>query len=627
MRDRTLFSFALVILWGTSGAMADPCSDFSPQRRPYFGDTHIHTRYSQDANWRMGSSQTTPEDAYRFAKGEPISLPPYDAAGNSLRSLQIQRALDFAVVTDHAESMDVVRICDDPSSPGHKSWICRKNQMLVAAAQLAGRYIPGVEVLCAVGSPECTAATVAVWQDTIEAAQQHNEECDFTAFIGYEWSGINGGSNMHRNVVFRTDDVIEKPISALDEFHVEGLWQALDVQCRDAAIDCEAITIPHNSNLSEGKMFSARMGDGQLMTDAVIRQRSRYERLAEIVQHKGASECYYGPEFSADELCSFEQLPYSNFFGKYFEPLREPPANDSRYLREALREGLRLENTMGHNPFVPGFIGSTDTHIAAPGAVEENNYGGNHGAQVIKGRGEQPQLPDRVEQNAGGLAVLYAAENTRDALFAAMQRREAYGTSGTRIQLRFFGGWNYPATLCEQPDLVSQAYAAGVPMGGVLPTMESASNAPMFVVSAAQDVGTEQLNGTALQRIQVIKGWVDSDGSSRETVYDIAGNAENGSSVDLNTCEAIGEGAQRLCSVWRDPEFDAGSNAFYYARVVENPSCRWQQHICVANAVNCASPDTVPEGLEGCCDASVPKTIQERAWSSAIWYRQPADED
>lgn len=615
-------AIALSFCIGCSAQAAEPCADFSELRQPFFGDTHIHTSYSQDANWRMGSSQTTPDDAYRFAQGERISLPPYDGAGESLRSLQIQRPLDFAVVTDHAEGLDVVRICDDPKYPNNDAWICRKNQLLVAAAQAASRYVPGMDVLCAEDTPECMAATLAAWGDTIAAAQQHNDDCAFSAFIGYEWSGTQGGSNMHRNVVFRTDEVIEKPISALDEQHVEGLWQGLDRQCRDADIDCEAITIPHNSNLSEGKMFSVLMGNGAPMTREVAQQRSRYERLAEILQHKGDSECYYGPDFTADELCNFEKLPYSNFLGKYFEFLREAPANDRRYLREALREGLRLEDQLGHNPFVPGFIGSTDTHISAAGAVEENNYAGNHGAQKIIGRGDKPQLPDRVEQNAGGLAVLYAQENTRNSLFAAMQRREAYGTSGPRIHLRFFGGWAYPQELCGQPDLVQQGYAGGVPMGGVLPAPKISTAAPTFLISAAQDPGTEQLDGTALQRLQVIKGWVGSDGKSHERVYDVAGSLENGASVDLTTCAATGDGFQNLCRVWRDPDFDSKINAFYYTRAIENPSCRWQQHICAANNVDCANPDTVPEGLAGCCDSGASRTIQERAWSSPIWYRQ-----
>jgi hypothetical protein len=610
----------LITAVGTQAHAEVPCPDFTAERRAYFGDTHVHTRYSQDANWRMGSTQTTPDDAYRFARGERISLPPYDAAGNSLRSLQIQRPLDFAVVTDHAEDMGIVRICEDPDYPGFDAWVCRKNQIVAALSQKAAQYLPGVDVPCSGPSAECDAATTAVWQDTISAAQTHNSHCEFSTLIGYEWSGTLQGSNMHRNVLFRSEDVITRPISAREAPHVEALWEGLDRKCRDAVPGCEAITIPHNMNLSEGKMFSARMGNGEAITSAVALQRARYERLAEILQHKGSSECYYGADFAADELCNFEMLPFSSFLGKYFPLLREPPVNDSRFMREALREGFRLEQELGSNPFAPGFIGSTDNHTSTPGAVEENNYGGNHGAQVIIGRGEKPQLPDRVEQNAGGLAVVYAEQNSRDALFDAMQRREAYGTSGTRIQLRFFGAADFPEDLCSRPDLVAQGYRHGVPMGSELTTTEEA---PVFVVSAAQDPGTPQFPGTALQRIQIIKGWVDADGSSREKVYEIAGQPDNGASVNLDTCEPQGEGFQSLCQVWQDPDFDSTSNAFYYTRVLENPSCRWQQHICAANQVDCSRPEAVSEGLRGCCDTSVPKTIQERAWSSPIWWRRP----
>ena len=361
--------------------------------------------------------------------------------------------------------------------------------------------------------------------------------------------------------------------------------------------------------------------DGKWQPDHsdVAQRRSRYERLAEIYQHKGDSECYFGADFAVDELCSFEKLPYSSFLGKYVSVLREPPANDSRYMREALREGIRLQQVLGVNPFTPGFIGSTDSHIGAPGAVNESLYKGNHGAQHILGDGSQPQLPDRVEQSPGGLAVLYAEQNTRAALFDAMLRREAYGTSGTRITLRFFGGWGFPVNMCQAADFAALGYRDGVPMGGELPVQHAAA-APVFAVSALQDTGTAHSSGTSLQRIQVVKGWVDESGASREQVYDIAGNANNGAKVNLSSCEPVGNGFPRLCGVWTDPDFDPKHNAYYYARVLENPSCRWQQRICSANRVTCDDPDAVPAAFAGCCDTTVPKTIQERAWSSPIWY-------
>ncbi|WP_116367698.1 DUF3604 domain-containing protein [Parahaliea mediterranea] len=593
------------------------CDGARAERRAFFGDVHVHTRYSQDANWRMGNTGIGPEEAYRFARGARIALPPYNAQGHSERSLQLARPLDFAAVTDHAEGLGEVRLCSDPNYSGPGASQCGAGVVTRLVRSLLARVLP-IERLCAPGDGACQAATADAWQDTLAAAQRHNAPCEFTTFAGYEWSGMEGTANLHRNVLFRGAAVPAAPISAREAARPEQLWQALDEQCRDGLDDCQALTIPHNANLSAGRMFSPVDADGEAMPLAVARQRARYERLAEIVQHKGDSECYGGPGAS-DELCAFEKLPYGSFAQKYLPLLGEPPADDARYLREALREGLRLQREHGVNPFTPGFIGGTDTHIGAPGAVEEGQYGGHHGAQHIAGDGAAPQLPDRVEQNPGGLAVLYAEENTRAALFRAMQRREAYATSGPRIQLRFFAGADFADDLCEQPDLLQQAYAQGVPMGGELDATVGAQ--PAFLLSAASDPGTAQAPGGLLQRLQVIKVWVDADGQSREAVFDVAGSPDNGATVDLHSCAPSGPGHRRLCSVWRDPDFDPGMSAAYYSRVVENPSCRWQQRICAANRVDCASPDAVPEGLEGCCDDSVPRTLQERAWSSPIWYR------
>jgi len=296
--------------------------------------------------------------------------------------------------------------------------------------------------------------------------------------------------------------------------------------------------------------------------------------------------------------------------------LAEPPANDSRYLREALREGLRLERSLGINPFAGGFIGSTDSHIAAPGGVEEGNYGGHHGAQNIDPSAPlSAQLVDRMEQNPGGLAVIYAEENTRESLFAGMQRREAYATSGPRIGLRFFAGADFDDGLCDSRQLLESAYRNGVPMGGELSA--ALPGGPEFVVSATADP-----EGLALQRLQVIKVWVDGDGTSREQVVDVAA-ANMDAGVDPSSCEPIGAGPSSLCTVWRDRDYEAGQSAVYYARVIENPSCRWHTRVCVANRVDCASPDTVPEGLRDCCSADTPRVIQERAWSSPIWLKAP----
>jgi hypothetical protein len=616
--DRKVWGGATALLLACTASLATAqCNDHTPLRRAYFGDIHVHTSYSLDAAWRMGA-QATPDDAYRFAKGAEISLPPFDAAGNSDRKVQLDRPLDFAMVADHAESLATVRYCSEFDAEEDKPWLCDTGPMALTFAGMLGRVVPGISIPCADDSPECLKAGAAVWQDTISAAQQHQDDCEFTAFIGYEWSGSAGRSNMHRNVVFRSDAVLARPISSRDEKHVEGLWQRLDEQCRDGGKGCEALTIPHNANLSQGKMFSELMSNGEALTAEVAERRARYERLAEIIQHKGASECYYGAGMEADELCAFERLSFSTFAGKYFPLLREEPANDSRYLRNALRNGLALEKSLQVNPFAFGFIGSTDTHVAASGAVAENYYVGHHGDQKMKENIDKPQFVDVVEQNGGGLAVLYAEENTRASLFDAMRRREAYATSGPRIGLRMFGAWDLPGNLCEQTDLVEQGYRQGVPMGATLRPPENAQ-APRFVVAASADPGTRNLPGTPLKHVQIIKAWLDKEGNSHEKIYEIAGDAKSTASVNLDDCSQTGQGHQRLCAVWQDPDFNADDNALYYSRVIENPSCRWQQYVCNANNVSCDSSENIPEEFSACCDGSVPKTINERAWSSPIW--------
>ncbi|MFV0275700.1 MAG: DUF3604 domain-containing protein [Parahaliea sp.] len=611
----------LAIGWTLAGGVQAACDNASAERRAYFGDLHVHTSYSQDANWRMGNTRVTPDDAYAFARGARVGLPPFDSQGHSLRSAQLERPLDFLAVTDHAEALDQVRVCEDPDFDGPGAGMCRSGFGWRLFKDALSRVLP-VQTLCPPGDARCAAAGLAVWQDIIAAAGKHHVDCEFTTFIGYEWSGTAGSSNLHRNVIFRNEAVLERPLSTRKVRTPEALWDALDAQCRDGIAGCEALTIPHNPNLSEGRMFSPLTVAGEPLSPMVAEQRVRYERLVELVQHKGESECYGGVG-AEDELCRFEKLPYGSFLQKYFPILAEPPADDSRYVREALREGLRLERTLGQNPFVPGFIGGTDTHLGTGGDVAEGRYQGHHGARHIAGDGSLVQLPDRLEQNPGGLAVLYAQENTREALFAAMRRREAYATSGPRIQLRFFGGWDYPGDLCERVDLITRGYAQGVPMGGVLEGAAGGGRSPRFIVAAVADPGTAQAPGGLIQRLQVVKGWVGGQGASREQIYDVEGWAGGKATVDLDTCEVSGPGGKRLCTVWQDPEFDASQNAFYYSRVVENPSCRWQQRICATNRVNCADASSVPEGLEGCCDDSVPRLIQERAWSSPIWYQAP----
>jgi hypothetical protein len=375
------------------------------------------------------------------------------------------------------------------------------------------------------------------------------------------------------------------------------------------------LAIPHNSNVSGGLMFRDVRSDGAPLTRTDAERRARLERLLEVSQHKGDSECRGG---GSDELCGYEKLPYTRMEQMATPRMWQPPAQGS-YAREALAEGLRLGRKLGANPFAFGLVAATDTHLATPGNVDEDRFVG-HGAGTVSARLGVPPLPDRIDFNPGGLAVLWAEENSRDALFEAMRRREAYGTSGPRIEVRFFAG-DYDAALCEARDFAAAGYARGVPMGGDLPAR---GTAPAFAVSALKDPGTLDGPGNDLQRIQIVKLWLEGE-TPREAVFDVAGDAGGGAGVDPLTCNPTARGATKLCAVWRDPAFDPATPALWYARVVENPSCRWNAWACLAAQVDCSNPDGVAEGLEPCCDPAVPKTIQERAWTSPIFYTPPEE--
>jgi hypothetical protein len=348
------------------------------------------------------------------------------------------------------------------------------------------------------------------------------------------------------------------------------------------------------------------------------------------MQHKGDSECMLDPG-APDEACGFEKLasPYMTaYFGD--QPLR--PVD---FVRNALERGLALEQKLGTNPLKYGMIASTDTHLATPGLTKERGHPGHGGGGKHARDGVPPGLPDDLLFNPGGLAVLWAEENSRDALFEAMLRREAYGTSGTRPVLRFFGGWGYSSGLCDAPGLAARGYAEGVPMGGDLrlpavagstPAVAGSTPAvgrvtPTFVVSALRDPDPF---AAPLQRIEIVKGWADGE-KLHEEVLLVAGGP-NDADVDLATCERRGAGADRLCSVWSDPSFDPTLPAFYYARVLENPSCRWSQWACLEAGVDCDDASTIGEGLEPCCSDSHRPTVRERAWSSPIWYSPEAAE-
>jgi hypothetical protein len=598
------------------------CANASPLRQPFFGDLHVHTRYSLDASTQ--GTRTTPAQAYQFALGERIGVQPWTDAGTALRSMQLSRPLDFAMVSDHAELIGEVQLCNTPEAEGYRSWECMVYRNWPRGAFYLFNATAGLRQahlgLCGENDKLCRRAALEPWRETQAAAERYYDRsaaCTFTTFVGYEWTGMNpsSGGNLHRNVVFRNAEVPRLPASYIDVSFAEDLWASLDRTCNGQEGGCDSVVIPHNSNLSAGFMFSGLNDHGSAMSKEYAATRARFEPLVEIMQHKGASECYFEAGVTEDELCAFEQLDKDNIAG-----FDDPPTPDTGFVRKALADGLAHEQSLGVNPYQFGHIASTDTHLGTPGAAQEDEYLGHGGAGMPAGVEVPPGLPDVLLYNPGGLAVLWAHENSRDALFDAMRRREAYGTSGPRIVSRFFAGWNLPADLCQAENPIERAYAEGVPMGSILPNGQTPERRPTFLVAASQDAGTSDSPGTPLQRLQVIKGWLDAGGQRHERVLDVAGDVNNGATVDTKTCKTAGPGFADLCSVWVDEEFDPNHRAFYYSRVVENPTCRWSQRLCVAAGVDCSRPETISADFENCCAAEHRPVVQERAWSSPIWY-------
>ncbi|MCA9771573.1 MAG: DUF3604 domain-containing protein, partial [Myxococcales bacterium] len=560
----------------------EPCAAFNPLRNVYFGDTHVHTALSLDAGTQ--GTRLRPDDAYRFAKGERVGIQPHDAEGNPLRTLQLSRPLDWAMVSDHAEWLGELHICATPGLEGYDSATCGLlrddpataffilNAALACEPDNVGRFTD----ICGEDGARCVQETSTLWkeiQDAAEAAYDRTSACAFTAFVGYEWSGSPSTENLHRNVVFRNAQVPAIPTSYFDEPYPEGLWDALDRDCLDAGTGCDVLTIPHNSNLGSGRMFAPFDRNGDPFTRAYAERRAGFEPLVEIYQHKGDSECLPGAGV-ADELCRFEKLPFDNLgasnLGEAFYQL--PTQID--FVRDALKRGLLFGETLGANPFRYGIIASTDTHIGTPGAVNERTFPGHGGA----GKPSRDALPvglvDIVGFSPGGLAAAWAEENSRDAIFEAFRRRETYGTSGPRMTVRFFGGWNYPANLCARGDFVRAGYRGGVPMGADLEAEED--KAPAFLVWAMRDP-----SAAWLQRVQIVKGWVEN-GELKSRTFDVVCSdgikpdrktgmcRDNSAKVDMTTCKPVaGTGAAQLAATWSDPTFDAGKRAVYYVRVLE----------------------------------------------------------
>ncbi len=594
------------------------CRHHQPGRQVFWGDLHVHTAVSMDA-WMFGT-RPRPSDAYRFARGEAIGIGPQDADGRPMREVRIERPLDFAAVTDHASGAGGVRLCTTRTSAVYDSDECRAYR---SPLQIQGRPLAEIvrdirqrteqglssRAVCGEDGARCRGAMADVWDETRHAAEAWNDTspaCEFTSFVAYEYTATPNLTKIHRNVIFRNATVPPVPISYDDEPTAVGLWRALRRQCLDAGTGCDALAIPHNANLSNGNLFAIEYGDATTVEAQaeVARLRAGLEPLVEMQQMKGDSECRNGMWNvlgDTDELCDFEKIRAPD----------TPDCEDGRgqgalgntgcisrrdFARYALVEGLMEAERIGVNPFAVGFIAATDGHDGTPGAVEEWRQDLLVG-QPTPGPGRNP----------GGLAAVWAEENSRESLFEALRRRETYGSSGPRISVRFFGGFGLPAGLCEDPALVQKGYAHGVPMGGTIASGE-AGGAPTFVVNALRDQGTAEHPGGLLQRVQIVKGWADADGRIHQRVTDVAGGS-NDAGVDPATCAPSGAGADALCGTWTDPDFDPTRGAVYYARVVENPSCRQTGWACRPG-----------EGRPAWCDLpGLVATVQERAWTSPIW--------
>jgi len=621
------------------GPEAAPCADNQPLRKALWGDLHVHTAFSNDA-WNYGV-RVMPEDAYRYAFGGKVELPVEgDPKG---RLVSIDRPLDFAAVTDHAEFLGEQGVCMDPDSTGYGSDFCAvmrsgEGRAPALVRRIMSPFSTRDKDACGDDGALCATYLDQAWQTIIDAAQAHNDtssNCERTTFIAYEYSSFRLGSNLHRNVIFRNTAVPARPISYIDVHREWDLWRILQERCIDSELGCDALAIPHNSNISNGRMFAVDypgIGSPQEQAERAA-LRARIEPVVEIMQHKGDSECRNGLERvlgGGDELCDSEDFENSAFNaivgeGEEIGACYDGPLADSvphlgpnclarqSYVRYALIEGLREQARIGVNPYKFGLSASTDTHNGTPGAVQERSFAGHLGlgdATAAQRVQFDRSIPGNANNGPGGLIGVWAEENSRDSIFDALQRREVFGSSGPRITPRFFGGWDYPANLCDSAAMLDDAYAAGVPMGGDLPA--PAGSAPRFLVAASADVGTPEAPGTPLQRLQVVKGWADADGNHHQRVFDVAGDPENDAWVDLNTCQARGEGFAQLCSVWQDPEFDQGTAAVYYLRAVENPSCRYTAFQCLQ----------LPEDQRpaDCAEPRIDHVIQERAWSSPIWY-------
>jgi hypothetical protein len=607
----------------------------NPERNAYFGDLHVHTTYSFDA-FAFGAV-ATPYDAYRYAKGQAITHP----SGYEIR---LEQPLDFYAVTDHAMFLGVAKEAANTASAFSHNEVAKPLHNLNAEDNLGETSIIARNSVFAsfirdiglglqdgtVDKKQLLDITRSAWQDTIKAADEANVPGKFTAFVAYEYTtSTDKRGNLHRNVIFRGSDKLPAvPFSRLNSQNPEGLWDWMDNM---RAKGIESLAIPHNSNGSNGQMFKLTDWAGNPLDDDYVEQRMRNEPLVEITQVKGTSDTH--PLLSKnDEWADFEIVPY-----RVATKLISEPAGG--YVRDAYLRGLKIAAGGPDNPYKFGLIGSTDTHVAG-GSDRESSYFSKVGLVdgIAMRRGSIPAnlvrskiygwvVPGIVKSVAGkdyialssfenwgasGLAAVWAEENTREAIYEAFRRKETFATTGPRMKVRFFAGYDFDEELLRRPGLVSYAYGKGVAMGTDL--IAEPGETPKFLVWATQDASS-----APLQRLQIIKGY-EEGGETFEQVYDVACSdglevdpdtyrcPDNGARVNLADCSITADvGASQLRRVWQDPNFVADQEAFYYVRVLENPTCRW------------STWDAIRAGVEPRPD--LPKTIQERAWSSPIWYR------
>jgi hypothetical protein len=608
---------------GTPSEKVFPKPSYSPYAgrsyptRPYFGDQHLHTSFSMDAG--AFGARLNPRDAYRFARGEEIK-------SNTGQPVKLSRPLDWLVVADHSDNMGFFpdlfagkpELLADPTG---KKWydMMQTGKGQQAAMEIIVAFSHGTFPKDLMYFPG-TRAYKGAWQETIAAAEQYNEPGRFTAFIGYEWTSNTGGNNLHRNVIFRDNGDKASQVEPYTVYPPYGsdnpvdLWKWMDAY--EKKTGGSVLAIAHNGNLSNGEMFPIVEAFGKKVDREYAETRAKWERLYEATQTKGDGETH--PFLSPnDEFADFERWDKANLDGSV---AKKKEMLEFEYLRSAYKNGLKLEQTLGANPYKFGLVSGSDAHTGLS-AMEEDNFFGKTAPQEPSPERMSAAFIDNKETGvtvmdwevlASGYGAVWANENTREALWDAMQRKETYSTTGTRMIVRFFGGWDFEAKDAQDRMPASVGYSKGVPMGGDL-RQAPAGKSPTFLVAALRDP-----MGANLDRIQIIKGWLDAKGELHEKVHDVAwsGNRKPGadgklpsvgSTVDVaNATWTNIIGAPELIAVWKDPEFDASGRAFYYARVIEIPTPRWTSYDQKRFGVTPA-PGTRT-------------TITERAYTSPIWY-------